>query len=616
MHMEIFLIDCAWTLLSLIGFAIVGGFTLHPFRHSVKYFPCFAPLGGMLYYALGMAWLIGIFNVRMQTAFYILAVIGVLLTGMCYIRKPLRIGKNFYKILTISLLTILTVTYLTHYLDIQFGQHTLLYLDGTDHLGYTGISDWVLQHGSRPFPVNDPHFPAQSYTYFGYHCETRFGIFYITASLLYILGISPPFAYATILGVILSAGILAIASVYARSVRIFGIVVVSVLLSQLFVLGGQGYLAKVFSFGSFFALLGLIFTLEDPIDHASAAIIGFFTIAVAISYSALALGMLLVFSAFLYACIQTLDTWVTQRSSRDWGKILFAVFLITVAISQTGMFRKAFLDPCNFMFVRDIFLGWKLLTLSMFGIKHCSAMAVWPKFPAGVAWVLTGISCLISMTTLAIAIYKKNWRSVTLCIAPFAIIIALLVMLHGGYPRPQLKGYAYRLISVYYLFFILSIISLLDAVDIKEVQAKSLLWRVLLSLLLLMIGIRIPRFVGDVKRYTGIKIPKTQQFLQHEINHLVNLIGHKVVVIDTHGPNTIFILNAFDGRKMHLQWTPRAWKSAVGYQPWEPPSYNHHNKLWLRNIEDVAPNMACKILYTSQQFKLYDCSLVHWILTS
>lgn len=92
----------------------------------------------------------------------------------------------------------------------------------------------------------------------------------------------------------------------------------------------------------------------------------------------------------------------------------------------------------------------------------------------------------------------------------------------------------------------------------------------LVAMVVIAIGLRQPRFVGDIERYVAIG-NSASRYTQAEADKLATDIGNDVIEIDVTQPQpAIFLLVEVGRRKPHLTWSAAGWKTVFGYRDWAP----------------------------------------------
>src|ERR1043165_1637435 len=130
--MRAFAVEYAWVLLTLAGYALVGGFGVLPFRGGLR-FPLFvARLAGRLTVAIGVAGLYTVVGLSLTASAATVALLGSAATVIALVRLRPRIFSTEPGMWIAVAVLAAGMTYLTSYTTIHLGESGFLYMDGTD----------------------------------------------------------------------------------------------------------------------------------------------------------------------------------------------------------------------------------------------------------------------------------------------------------------------------------------------------------------------------------------------------------------------------------------------------------------------------------------------------
>jgi hypothetical protein len=97
---------------------------------------------------------------------------------------------------------------------------------------------------------------------------------------------------------------------------------------------------------------------------------------------------------------------------------------------------------------------------------------------------------------------------------------------------------------------------------------------VVMVLAALMVALRVPRYVGAVRRYAGSEMYAGWVFSKRDTDHLVRAMRRRTVLVDIDHPNqAIFVVTEIGRRNVSLQWTPRTWRTLFSYTDLRLPQY-------------------------------------------
>lgn len=117
-----------------------------------------------------------------------------------------------------------------------------------------------------------------------------------------------------------------------------------------------------------------------------------------------------------------------------------------------------------------------------------------------------------------------------------------------------------------------------------------------------LIAIRLPRVATSLGTYV-FNPPKSQIFKLHDFDVMAAAVGHDIVRVDLRDDlNTIASLDEFGRRGIRMQFTPDAWKMAVGYRKWPDPVYDAPPSFILEEKRGAADPQ--RLVYESNQYRL------------
>lgn len=128
---------------------------------------------------------------------------------------------------------------------------------------------------------------------------------------------------------------------------------------------------------------------------------------------------------------------------------------------------------------------------------------------------------------------------------------------------------------------------------------------VFVAVVVLAIGLRLPRFAATVDRYAGRSAPDQSLISAAEMQALLAAIGGEVVRVDVDNPYpSILAMIEFGRRGLAVDWAPSSWLYVVGgWRGWEPPTPPAPATLLLDSPQVAAANPAAVLLET-RQFRL------------
>jgi hypothetical protein len=117
-----------------------------------------------------------------------------------------------------------------------------------------------------------------------------------------------------------------------------------------------------------------------------------------------------------------------------------------------------------------------------------------------------------------------------------------------------------------------------------------------------LIAVRLPRVATSFGTYVS-NSPKSQIFKLQDFDAMAATIGQDIVQVDLRDDlNTIASLDEFGRRGIRMQFTPPAWKMAVGYRKWPDPVYGEKPSFVLE--EKRKPADPQRLVFESNQYRL------------
>src|ERR1043165_7783373 len=422
--MRAFAVEYAWVLLTLAGYALVGGFGVLPFRGGLR-FPLFvAPLAGLLTMAIGVAGLYTVVGLSLTASAATVALLGSAATVIALVRLRPRIFSTEPGMWIAVAVLAAGMTYLTSYTTIHLGESGFLYMDGTDQFGYAQLSDWLRAHSVREPPLASPHLPYQSWPAYVFETDPRFGSYFTLAVIGLLRGQSGTFAYDNAGAIALMAGALGGSAVFARSKRTFLVLLAGLLTACWFDYSRSGFFGKVLGYPAAFAVAGLFFASRRRLTPLVVLSLGAVTAAAALVYPGrvTALFLLVLGGSFL-----ALHVFHTARDGnpgedahpRDLAAVL--ALLILIGLATSGLLSRpqpSLFPPTDFSRLR--MLPWLL------DIQSPDYDPVFRRLGQAALAMATASAVFLSLALLAIAVRRRDGVAFALVAGPMLLIAALL----------------------------------------------------------------------------------------------------------------------------------------------------------------------------------------------
>jgi hypothetical protein len=619
--METFLKLYIINILIIITFGLVGGFVLFPFRQSLKY-PIFAaPFTGILIWTLGISALYSYASFSLANAAMFIGFAGIICTlaVLFYVRPQLNLNWQTLALMLFVLTVIAFVTYIINISSIKVGGPGLLFVDGSDQLGYAPMADWIRKYKIPLIPVSSPTLPDQAWLYILYTFDPRFGSFYFLALISWLIGQSGTFAFDQACSIILIAGYLGIAAIFSRSSRTFILLLAGILFCSWFEYSRSGYFGKIIGYSSAIFVIGLFLTnYKKELSQWMLLAYCILACAASIMYPGIVLTFLMILMGGMSLIIAiAFDVFSIKKfnflNATNVNGLMVIILISIIALSTTGGLSK----PAPFLNAYPhTFITWSKLLPAFTDIQSLVRENLFILFNNDTFLVyLTAFTLILSIIILIQAIRLRNVIAVTLIGAPVFLLFSLILF--------YAQAATYQLIGIFYVTTLCGFIWLMD--DVMYQSRVNMLRMThcrktyvgLMILIVFMIGVRVPRYLEAIHRYVGEGVISTLQYSKAEFERLGQEIGDNIVTINLPAGAINYalpILVEFSQRK--IQWSPETWRLILGFHPeWEPPKLKPARMMIILNkkaasrlnLEQIQPPKNCSIKYEMRQYQLLNC---------
>jgi hypothetical protein len=587
---------------TLSGLGLAGGFVVFPFRKALRFPVLTAPFAGLLTVVLGTASLYGFTKSSFAICAALSAAICLAATvaGLILMRPKWR-WRDWAWPLLATLAIVPVVTYATDATTIHLGRPSILYIDGTDHLGYAQMADWLCAHPVTTAPQSSAELPYEAFPAVLFRQDPRFGSFFSLALIRLLHRHSGTFSYDIACAVILIAGILGVAGAFSRSVWSCLLLMAGLLTCHWYDYGCGGYFGKLLAYPACLFVAGLFLSSDDLRSPVILCALVLLTAATALMHSGMVTAFFLGTLLFGYiACRLAFD-----RGTRWAGKLegvsapaAAAVMLMITAIVASGAPAKPI--QTNYP---DWNLKWDYVLPRILDLENQGVSLTF--LSREILLAMAAGAFAVWLTLIAIAVRRRDSVAGGMLIGPFAVFLVLLAS--GG------RAAAFQMIGTFYPFLMCGVVLLMDRDSFSAPRPSPMRRRFALAgvslLALVALGLRAPRYVGAWKRYTGTYTPATLQFSEPDADRLATRIGTQTVEVDLIEPQRAIFLLVELGRRegMHFQWTQRSWDKTVGYMRWPVPSYPSQAPL---KLVEMGEDNGLPVVFKSRQYQLLDCSKV------
>lgn len=591
-------------------YSLIGGFSLISFRNHIKYPVLAAPFAGMLLWSLGVYILYSLAGLSVQNAMLTIGISGMITTvaSLIYIKPKLYHPNAIIPGIFILLFSAFIV-FLINFTSIHYGAIGLLYMEGSDHLGYAQMADWLNTYRINQPPVTNPMVPYQSFLSILMGRDpllpggdARFGSFFTLAIISRLFNESGTFSYDIACSIVLLASYFGIAAIYSRRFTIMVCIVLALLVNFWFIECKTGYFGKMLGFPAIFYILGLYFVLqnsfnENPFAFFSLLILNF---AAAILYPGQVLAGLLISVGGVFLILKLMDLgWNFTRGKLIQLQANATVLIIMIlSVIATSGFLSV---PKGITYNTDIPLDWVTILLHQLDIRYLVHDAFLNWYTSSLA--LFFLYGFLVMTIIAFCLVLGSYNLIAVSFISAAMILIIFPLLNMS------KWFAYEFSGIIYTLILCGF-----AWSIGTATNKITCYS-MVCLLGVALIIRLPTFAETVHHYAGTGILIPMQYSKNEIDHLVDSIDHQRVIIDA--PNVMFalpVLVELGRRNVDLQWTDASWKAILGYRDWVPGKIQP-TQLILGLTADamhiiglkIKKRDHCAILAKTRQYQLFKC---------
>lgn len=605
--MSIVVYDLAFVITSIIVCGVCGWWVIAPLRRHFAYAPSVAPLAGLVLMPISTLALhvgLGIALARSGVAAAVLLAGASLFIGLAGRPRELDAGAVGRAALRGVIAVLFTAAWSVWWVmpaDRFFGGPGLMYVHGTDHLGYAHIADWMQMHQGNIGATLDPTDWYASWPSLLYAMDPRFGSFTLLSLISMAAGRPASFAYDLCSAVVIAIGALGIAGLFARRPLTFALLTFGVLSGYGFDWSRGGYLAKVFSYPASILTAALFIAWARDVRARTqrsemVAFVGTAAIAAgaALAFSGLvtSLFLLLLGGTFL-----VFEMWFRPLPSRRRRAMATTTCLVglgllaALSILSGGIFAR----PLFFAVNTPLPWSWPelLARVAEFdglipGRTLFSPSAVWILTLAQLAlWAVVGVLAFTARVPLAAA-----------------FLVAPLLLLAGLFAK-DLRWHAMNFISLFGTPALCGAIALVDALHADQ-RARWARRAVTLAIVV-MIAWHLPRFWATASLHGGPTTPAAHRFSAQETDRLASAIlregGSAVVDVGDNPQFAVFLLVEMGRRGVPLEWSDTSWRRAMGYRPWPAPKLATPPPLRIR-VKDQGGRLSAPLVLVTTQFEL------------
>jgi hypothetical protein len=601
MHFPIYFGNLTFVFFALLTLGGCGWFVVAPFKQNLTYPVLVAPFAGIL--MLSLAALAGYVFLKLPMSQAGIAALGATL-GLSLLavewKRPWRVGRPALLTVLLAVLVCVLVVRLTTAASLQLGETAMLYADGTDHLGYAHLADWLSSHRVTVRPVLSSGLPYESWPNLLLQIDPRFGSHTFLALIALATGHSAMFAYDLTLTLVVVASMLAVAGTYARSMRTLWLLTAGLLVCHWFDYSRSGYLGKCLGYPSVLLVAGLYLRTAGRSMRVP-ELVGLVALAAAgsLMHSGLPLALLVGLVGVVHLC------GVVWFGRREGGRFDFTgtrdqalglALVLAAALLTAGTLAR----PLSTGYP-DWNLDWSYVFPRVADLESQGIMV--SGLSSGWLSVLTVGLLGLGLAGMVVAVVYRVPAALALLVGP----LGLLAVLYGL----DARAVAFQLIGTFYPLGLCGLAILTDelAMGASSSSPRSLpaarLAPVVFALGLVAVAMHVPRFLGAAVRYGSSETTRTARFSERQMNELAEFIGRSTVDVDI--PNSpqlnLTVLVELGRRGVLLQWQPRSWSQILAYQPWEHPSYASPGTFRLVAAGET-PTPAQAVVFRTEQYLL------------
>jgi hypothetical protein len=437
---------------------------------------------------------------------------------------------------------------------------SILYIDGSDQGGYAHVADWLNAYGIDHWPRESPDWPYESWPAYMFAIDPRFGAYSLLAIIADLRGTSAIFSYDVACAIIITAATLGVAAMFAQSSSLAIFLALGLFVSHWFDYAHTGYFGKLIGYPATLLLCGLTLnSLRSPSIEK---------ISILMAISA-AVGMMHSGTATAFVCapifgiaLVAIAIWRDDRTQISTA-IILCVLVSAMPLLASGVIARPLAGGYP-----DYKLPWSYIIPRILDLEN-QGVALSGLSPA---WVQAQVVVAIAAWTalLALAVHYRNVCATALLGGPAILLLGIIAVGAGAV--------AFQLIGFFYPAIICG--ALVLVADGRGVRTITM------TLAVLTIAQRVPRFVGATDRY-ALHQYEPNLFSAAEVDRLVGEIGSQSVQIDVGVIQPAILLLIELGRHhLDLQWSERGWDTVLHYRHWPLPVWAKPPTVTLRLAND------------------------------
>jgi hypothetical protein len=587
---------------TLAVLSLLGGFAVLPFGKHLKYGILAAPFAGLLCVVPGVAGLYSVTGKPLAQCLIVAASICAAATIAGLFISPVALRRQDWIGIALATLVVIPITtFASEAAAIKLHGPAILYTDGSDHICYAQMADWLSKYTVDQRPGATPRLPYEQFPDWLLRADPRFGSFFTLAIIKTVRNLPAVFTFDFACAVVLAAGLLGVAGVFAQSRLSLAIMLLGLMTCHWYDYSRSGFFGKLLAYPGAIFVAGLFLSVAGARTSLQLAALTIMTSATALMHSGMATALFLCATVGgALSCNFVFERcWKNRDRLNALGQSAGAlVLLCVVAVVTTGVLARPVVVAHP-----DIHPTWHYIWPRIIDLLNQRASAQYLT-PAMLRWLIP-LAMGIWIAIAVVAMKARNWAAMGLVAGPIVLLAAIRI---GGSPAVaiQLSGTLYPF-SICALALLIDGIATSPAVSDRPVYIKTAPICVVL-LAVVCIALRVPRCVESFRRYAITQEVLVDRYSKREIDRLVARIGNERVEVAPMGGNqALFVLVELGRRDVHLQWSPEAWQAVVGSTTgWPVPDYG--SPAPYRLTMPNADTDGCRVICRTAQYKLLDCT--------
>lgn len=553
------LIGCVF-LFSVCGMGIVA-----PLRSQIMFPIAASPFAGLLALSSASLVLHIATQTRFSTAMWIAAVGLICLSAAMYRVRPTSLFSARGFAIVTTMLTILLIASCFVYLgrENQVLSPALVFYAGSDQFGYAHMADWLNGEPRNISLTASPDRPWESWVDYMVAFDPRFGSISIVAIVSALTGRSGMFSYNFASALVVVTAAIGISGIFARTALMFITVAIGIFLSSWFTVSMAGYFGKAIGYPASLFAIGMFFALARKKDDQP--LVGFLaalTIVISACISFSAVGTVVIFVLICGTLVVLI--WIMARPVDNLWNNPRELAIVVLALASIGFISGGTV-------ARPMYTLSTTLDISWWELLCRAAQVVGPdaglsSIPLYYQKTLTLLAGTLSVMIALIAARQRNFEAIALLIG--AAMLASMLMITG-------KRWEFQMSLTLYVPIVLCAAATLFA------DRQPFGYRLAALFAMIIIAAGIGRFDATLRATTSRKANPKFWASQSEMDAVLAAVSvSDGAYIDTPDVYSTYPLVLELHRKgIPFQFSPRAWKSFMGYRPWNAPKYTKLNQI-------------------------------------